>query len=192
MQKAIFSFLLRLSGWKMALPVPEGTDRCVMVAAPHTSNWDFYYTILAFRVMDIPLRFTIKKSWMRFPFNLLIGPLGGLGIDRKPKAPGQARPSYVEAMAELFAQHQRLAVVVTPEGTRSPRDEWKTGFYYTALKAGVPIMLGYLNYQQKEAGVGGPIHPSGDLAADMRKIMDFYRDIPGHTPGNFLVDKRYG
>lgn len=191
MQKAIFSFLLRLGGWKVNLPAPPGTERCVMIAAPHTSNWDFYYTIAAFRVLGVPLRFTIKKAWMRFPFNLLMRPLGGIGIDRRPLEPGQARRSYVEVMAELFDRYERLAVVVTPEGTRSPRDEWKTGFYYTALQAGVPIMLGYVDYAKKEAGVGGPIHPSGDLEADMRRIMTFYREIQGHTPANFRLDQRY-
>jgi 1-acyl-sn-glycerol-3-phosphate acyltransferase len=94
-------------------------------------------------------------------------------------------------MAELFEQHQRIAVMVTPEGTRSLRKQWKTGFYYAALKADVPICLGYLDYANKIAGVGPVIYPSGNLETDMRQIMDFYRPIQGKHPELFSLDERY-
>jgi 1-acyl-sn-glycerol-3-phosphate acyltransferase len=191
MWKPIAQFLLRLSGWRMADGIPPEAQRCVIIAAPHTSNWDIWYARLGFYIMDIPLRFTIKKEWMRFPFKALIKGLGGLPIDRRPRQDTGERPSYVELMAELFEQHQRIAVMVTPEGTRSLRKQWKTGFYYAALKAGVPICLGYLDYANKLAGVGPAIYPSGDLEADMRQIMDFYRPIQGKHPAQFSLDERY-
>ena len=82
--------------------------------------------------------------------------------------------------------------MITPEGTRARRTQWKTGFYYAALKAGVPICLGYLDYAKKEAGVGPALYPTGNLEADMRKIMDFYRNIKGKYPELFSLDERFG
>lgn len=191
MGKRLANFLLRLSGWRMQDGIPPESQRCVIIAIPHTSNWDFWYTRLGFYAVGIPMKFTIKKEWMRFPLNLIVKPLGGLGIDRRPRKETGERPSYVDAMAELFNQNDRIAVMITPEGTRSLRTEWKTGFYYVAQKAGVPICLGYLDYEKKVAGVGPTIYPSGDIAADMKKIMDFYRPIKGKYPEKSSLDQRY-
>lgn len=180
-----------LFGWTMDKDISSDVNRCVIIAAPHTSNWDLFFARLAFYLMDVPLRFTIKKEWLRFPFGPLTRAMGGIGIDRRPKVEGDPRKSMTEAMADLFTTHKRLAVMVTPEGTRSLRTEWKTGFYYVALTAGVPIALGYLDYARKHAGVGPIIHPTGDIDADMRKIMDFYRDIAPKHREKFSLDERY-
>lgn len=162
-----------------------------MIASPHTSNWDLLYSLAAFKMMDLPLRFTIKKEWMFFPFNHILGFFGAIPIDRSPKVPGQARLSMVEAMANLFEGKDKICVMVTPEGTRSFRDEWKTGFYFVAKQANVPIALGYLDYAKKEAGVGPLVFPSEDMAGDLRKIMAFYVSIGPKHPEKFSVDKRY-
>lgn len=192
MWKRIAKWLLGLSGWKLSPAIPPEVQRCIIIAAPHTSNWDIWYARLGFYIMDVPLRFTIKREWMRFPFGLLLGPLGGLPIDRRPRGETGERPSYVDVMAELFEKHRRIAVMVTPEGTRSRSTRWKTGFYYAALKAGVPICLGYLDYANRAAGVGPALYPTGDVDKDMRQIMDFYRNIKGKHPELFSVDERYG
>ncbi|MFT4970780.1 MAG: 1-acyl-sn-glycerol-3-phosphate acyltransferase [Chitinophagales bacterium] len=184
----LFMFLM---GWKVNNNVPEGADRCVMIASPHTSNWDFPIAKSAYSMLKIPLRFTIKDSWFRFPFNLLFGRMGGIPINRRPRKEGEERPSTVQAMAELFKKHDRISVMVTPEGTRSYREEWKSGFYHVATMAKVPIALGYLDYKNKVAGVGKIIHPSGDMAADMKIIMEFYKDITPEHPEKFSIDKRY-
>jgi hypothetical protein len=94
-------------------------------------------------------------------------------------------------MIELFSQNKELAVMVTPEGTRSLRTKWKTGFYHVAVGAKVPIALGYLDYKNKEAGVGKIIWPSGDMAKDMREIMAFYQNIQGKHPEKFSIDLDY-
>lgn len=192
MMKKIAAWLMSLSGWRVNMNFPPEVARCVMTAAPHTSNWDFWYARLAFFVMEAPVKFTIKKEWMRFPFSLIIGPLGGIGIDRRPRGQGAERPSYVDQLAGYLSHYKRIAVLVTPEGTRSPRKQWKTGFYYAALQAKVPICLGYLDYKKKEAGVGLVVYPCGDIAADMKLILDFYSKISGKFPEKFLVDERYG
>ena len=184
-------FILWLFGWKVDRNLPEGVNRCVMIASPHTSNWDFPFARAAFAVLKIPVRYTIKDSWFKFPFNLIFGPLGGIPINRKPRKEGEERPSTVQAMASLFEGRDELAVMVTPEGTRSKRDEWKSGFYHVAKIANVPIGLGYLNYKDKVAGVGKMIYPSDDMEADMREIMAFYKDIPPKHPEKFSIDKRY-
>ena len=192
MLKQLSVLLLKLSGWTVHPEIPKEAQRCVMIAAPHTSNWDLWYARLAFFVMDIPLKFTIKREWMRFPLNLLIGPMGGIGIDRRsPKEGRKDNSSYIQLMANLFKERDRLSLLVTPEATRSLRTEWKTGFYYVAKKADVPICLGYLDYKNKVAGVGGPVFISGDIDADLRKIMAFYQPIQGKYPEKFSIDTRY-
>ena len=171
--------------------VPPESQRCVMIAAPHTSNWDFWYMRLSFFVMNIPMRYTVKKVLTNFPLGLIFKPLGGIGIDRRPKKNTTERRSYTDIMKEIFQNHERIAMIVTPEGTRSFRDKWKTGFYYTAMEANVPITFGYLDYKKKQAGVGGVLYPTGNFEEDMRVITAFYKDIAPKHPKLFSVDKRF-
>jgi len=142
------------TGWTFNNQMPTNIKQCVMIAAPHTSNWDALYTRLAFVLMGIPVKITIKDSYMRFPYGPAIRYLGGIGINRRPKKDGEERPSMVQLMADLFKTHPDLVMLVTPEGTRSLRTKWKTGFYHIAVAANVPIALGYLDYKKKEAGEG--------------------------------------
>lgn len=191
--KAFFGkIFLKILGWKINFDLPkEVFEKCVLVASPHTSNWDYPIAISAMAVMKVRMRYTIKKEWMRFPLRLLFGPLGGIGIDRRQKKEGDKRLSMVEAIAQLFEQHEDLCVMVPAEGTRALRTEWKTGFYYIALTAGVPIVLSYLDYEKKLAGIGKVIYPSGDIAKDMGDIMEFYQDKKGKFPEQFSLDQRY-
>lgn len=191
MGKLIARFLLKIAGWKVNEIVPKEANHCVMIAAPHTTNWDFYYTRLAFYVLDIPMKVAIKDFWMKFPFNLIIKPLGGVGIDRSPKKVGEKRRSMVEAMAEVIQKTNNIAMVIALEGTRKPVKRWRMGFYHTALTANVPITFGYLDYAKKEAGVGGFIQPTGDVEADMKVIINFYKNISGKFPEMFVLDERY-
>jgi 1-acyl-sn-glycerol-3-phosphate acyltransferase len=191
MGKLIAKFLLKIAGWKVNPIVPKEASHCVMIAAPHTTNWDFYYTRLAFYVLDIPMKVAIKDFWMKFPFGLLVKPLGGVGIDRSPKQPGEQRQSMVEAMANVIQKTDNIAMVIALEGTRKPVKRWRMGFYHTALAADVPITFGYLDYAKKEAGVGAFIQPTGNVEADMKVILDFYKNISGKFPEKFILDERY-
>ncbi len=151
-----------------------------------------FFTIAAFDMLGLPVRFTIKDTWMKFPFRMLIEPIGGIAIDRRPRRAGEQRASMVEAMAGLFDDHTGdLALTVTPEGTRSLSPTWKSGFYHVARRANVPILLGYLDYEKREAGVGKIMYPSGDIDADMRTIMAFYATIHAKYPSQFTLDERY-
>ena len=148
-----------------------------MIAAPHTSNWDFVYARAAFYLMGIPLRFTIKKELYSFS---LLGPIlrafGGIAIDRSKSG------GMVGHMIELYEDRDELCILVTPEGTRSKAREWKKGFYHVAEGAGVPISCGFLDYKKKVAGIGPTIHPTGDYEKDLEKIKSFYRGITAKYP----------
>jgi 1-acyl-sn-glycerol-3-phosphate acyltransferase len=180
-----------LSGWKVVRNGHEVLpEKCVVVAAPHTSNFDFPIARSAFEILRMPVRFTIKKEWLGFPLGWLMRSLGAIGIDRNPEG-GENKFSQVEAMANLFREHEKLAVLVTPEGSRSLRTEWKTGFYHVARLASVPMVLGYLDYQKKEAGIGKIIYPGEDMEKDMKEIMEFYKGINARFPEKFSTDLRY-
>ncbi|MBA2661873.1 MAG: 1-acyl-sn-glycerol-3-phosphate acyltransferase [Bradymonadaceae bacterium] len=190
--RPLFRKFFRAQGWTLNGSELAHHRRCVVIAAPHTTNWDLVYTLVSFDLMGLPVRFTVKKEFTRFPHGLYINQLGGIGIDRTPKDGSTERLSMVQAMINLFDEHPGdLAIVVTPEGTRSLRTEWKSGFYHVAKGAGVPILLGYLDYEKREAGIGKVIHPSDDYDADMREIAAFYQTIAPKFPELFSVDHRY-
>ncbi len=177
-------FWFWLKGWKIEGELPEGVTKGVMTAAPHTSNWDFVWARASFYILRVPLKYTIKKEFVKGPLGWILKSMGAIPIDRSPKKEGEARKSTVEAMADLFKEHDPLFVIVTPEGTRKYVKEWKTGFYYTALKAGVPIVVGFVDYKNKRAGFGPTIYPSGNIEEDFETIRAFYRTKTGKFPEN--------
>ncbi len=187
---SICSRIFLQTGWKVDENLPPEIKKCIIIAAPHTSNWDFWYTMASFAIYKLRIRFTVKKEWMRFPFSLVMKPLGGIAIDRTPRVAESGRKSFVDAMIELFEENEELIIVITPEGSRSRRDKWKTGFYHVAMGANVPILLGYVDYDKKVAGIGKTIYPS-NFNTDMRQIMAFYQKIHPKFPENFSVDKDF-
>ncbi|UUS56783.1 1-acyl-sn-glycerol-3-phosphate acyltransferase [Acinetobacter sp. YH16040_T] len=182
---------LNLMGWQIDNHWDLNIDQCVMIAAPHTSNWDALYARLALKALGVNVRITIKDSYMKFPFGPFVRAMGGIGINRRPKKDGEARQSMVELMADLFKHHPKLVMLVTPEGTRAKQEKWKTGFYHVAMQAGVPIALAYMDYAQKKTGVGKIVYPTGDYEKDMAEIMGFYAQIHAKFPEKFSVDTRY-
>lgn len=189
---SIYTLLFKLKGWKYDPNLPAEVHRCVMIAAPHTSNWDFIFMAGGFEMLGINIRFTVKQELRKLPVvGWMLSKFGAIWIDRSPKQGSTERPSMVEIMTELFESHEKLTLVVTPEGTRSLRNQWKMGFYHVAKNAGVPICLGYLDYKTKTAGVGSVIWPSGDMEADLSDITAFYKDIAPKHPAKFSVDQRY-
>ncbi|MBL7883812.1 MAG: 1-acyl-sn-glycerol-3-phosphate acyltransferase [Bacteroidia bacterium] len=187
----MFKLIYKLFGWRVTHFLSDDIKKCVIIVAPHTSNWDFIFGMGTVKIMKLNQRFVIKKEWMRFPFSLLMKSLGAVPIDRnKNKATGE-KASTVDAMADLFSTHDELRLVITPEGTRSKVTKWKTGFYYVALKANVPIALAFINYETKSCGIDKVIYPSGDYNKDMKQIMDFYKNMKGKNPENFSVDESF-
>ncbi len=192
MLDAIFRWWFRLKGWKLILPMPDETyHKAVVIASPHTTWWDILYTRVAFITAGIPMKVTVADKYAVWPIKKGLEKMGAVWIDRSKPAKDGGRKSYVDIMVELFEQHEKIAVVVTPEGSRSRRTKWKTGFYHVAKGAGVPIGLGYLDYGKKEAGIAKVVYPSDDMEADLREIMEFYAPITPKHPKYFSVDERY-
>lgn len=179
MLRLISKFILRLMGWKITSVIPEGTKKCVIAVAPHTSYWDFVIGRLAYWVMGIKAHFLIKKEAFKFPYKRLLEKMGGIPVDRGRSS------KMVDQVVDRFNQSESLIIVITPEGTRKPVRHWKKGFYYIASQAKVPIALGYLDYAKKEGGIGKVIIPDGNIDEQMKEIMDFYREMTPKHPERF-------
>ncbi len=175
----IARFILRLMGWNIYSRVPMDIPKAVVIMAPHTSNWDFIIGRLAFFLYHINPRIMIKKE----AFKPVIGPvlrwLGGVPVDRR-----QSR-NTVKEITKRFHRNEKFFLLITPEGTRKRVNKWKRGFYFIAQNAGVPILLGFLDYHKKEGGVGMMIEPTGDFDADFKIIEDFYRGKQARHPEKF-------
>lgn len=167
--------VLRLFGWTVVQELPP-EDRYVVVVAPHTSNWDFPVGILAREAMELDARWVGKKALFRFPFGPIMRALGGVSVDRSRSQ------NFVEQVVERMRREEEFVLVITPEGTRSRMERWRTGFYYIALEAEVPVALAFLDFGRKRVGVGGWIRPTGDLEADMERIRDFYQGMEAKRP----------
>lgn len=182
MRLALARFWLFLLRWKISVqqPVP---DRCVVIAAPHTSNWDFPVTMAMAEVEGVPIRW-LGKAQM---FNKVLGPIframGGISVQRS------SPQGLVGDLAAEFSRHDRLALVVPAEGTRDAVEYWKSGFYRIAQQAGVPIVCAYVDRATRTGGFGPVITPTGDVRADMDLIRAFYADKTGLKPGRFNVPR---
>jgi 1-acyl-sn-glycerol-3-phosphate acyltransferase len=164
--KLISRGILKLIGWRMVGELPS--HRVVLIGAPHTSNWDFPLTLLAFWSLSIPARWIGKHTIFRWPFGGLMRRLGGIPLDR------DETHDFVSQTVEWFNREQELSIVISPEGTRSRKEFWHSGFYWIAHGAGVPIVLGFVDYQRRVGGIGELLIPSGDIHADMDRIRAFY------------------
>ncbi|TXB67182.1 glycerol acyltransferase [Vicingus serpentipes] len=172
----IAAFIYKLLGWKTVGSIPPELKKYVILAAPHTSNWDFLYGRLYFYIFKIPVKFFIKKEWFFFPMGFLFDLMGGVPVDRSKNT------NLTDEIAKSFEQNDKMAMMVTPEGTRSYSPDWKKGFYFIAQKANVPIILGFLDYPNKEAGFGPVFYPTGDIDKDIEEIKSFYRTKKGRFP----------
>ncbi len=156
--------------------------KCVVIAAPHTSNWDFVYFIGAAEALGVPLSFVGKESLFRWPFGRAMREMGGVPVDRSKSN------NFVQAMADEFVRRDTFMLTVAPEGTRGKVKKWKTGFYHIAIAAKVPMVIGLMDYAKKQVGLSEAIWPSGDYAADMQKIAAFYAQCTPKNPGQGTVD----
>lgn len=171
---------LRASGWKMHGDRPA-LDRYVIIAAPHTSNWDLPFMLAMAFVYDIPVRWMGKHTLFQPPFGPFFERLGGIPIVRH-------RPGGVVAqMVEHFENNESLVLMVPAEGTRSHVEYWKSGFYHIARAADVPVVLSYLDFGKKVGGLGPALKLTGDVAVDMDRIRAFYAGMQGLRPENVGV-----
>ncbi|MFN2165689.1 MAG: lysophospholipid acyltransferase family protein [Anaerolineae bacterium] len=165
-------WLLTAFGWRLEGQVPD-LPKMVVIAAPHTSNWDFPLMLAAVFALRSKVRWMAKSSAFPWPFHGIMRWLGGIPIDRS-QATG-----VVARAVQSFGDREQLLLVIPPEGTRSRVRHWKTGFYHIACGAGVPLLMTYMDYGRKAVGVGPLMRPTGDIDADMEVIRDFYSTIQG-------------
>jgi 1-acyl-sn-glycerol-3-phosphate acyltransferase len=166
---------LALTGWRTEGHPPR-LDKYVAIAAPHTSNWDFVYTLCLALVYRLRPRIMMKDAWFRWPLGPVFRWLGALPVDRSRSN------NMVARCIEAFAERPSLVLVVPPSGTRRRVVRWKTGFYHIAHGARVPIALGFLDYRRKVGGFGPTFETTGDLEGDLRRIRAFYRGVTGRHP----------
>jgi len=167
--------IFRFTGWKPAGKRPN-ISKYVIIAAPHTSNWDFFYTICLAFILKIKPFIMMKTAWFRWPMGPFLRWLGAIPVDRSKST------HVVAGSIQAICAHPRMVLVVPPSGTRRKVMYWKTGFYHIAKGANVPIVLGYLDYRRKVGGIGPVVYPTGNMEADMKIIQAFYADIAGKFP----------
>lgn len=166
---------LKLFGWRVEGRLPPDA-KVVVIAAPHTSNWDLPFMLAVAYVLGATPAWLGKRELFSWPFGWLMRFLGGIPVDRR------ARHNVVQQAVERFAAVERLFLVVPPSGTRSRATHWKSGFYHIAAGAGVPIVCAFLDYRRRVGGIGPVLMPSGDVRADMDVIRRFYAPIVGRHP----------
>jgi 1-acyl-sn-glycerol-3-phosphate acyltransferase len=165
----------RAQGWQA---VSHGSipKKAIIIAAPHTSNWDFLYFIGLTRDLGIAPSFMAKRQLFQWPLGRFMRDMGGVAINR------EAGGNYVQAMIDEFARRDEFLLTIAPEGTRSSVAQWRTGFYHIAMGAGVPLIVGMMDYAKKMGGLAQAFMPSGDYAADMMRIEEFYHNTTPRHP----------
>lgn len=167
-------------GWRFEGAMPD-LPKFVVIAAPHTSNWDFIVAMSAMLALDIDARWMGKHTLFRWPFTGFMRWFGGLPVNRA------AAKGLVEQMVEEFEERDQLVLGIAPEGTRKRVEQWKTGFYRIAHEAGVPIVPVTMDFGRKQVAIGPPHYTTGDREADLRALYDFYEGVEGKNPERFVV-----
>lgn len=163
-------------GWRFEGSIPRELQQAVVIGAPHTSNWDLPFLLMAAFALNRKVHWLGKAQIFRFPFGGLMRWMGGISVDRSRSN------NLVDTAVQCFADRQQpLLLLVPPEGTRSAVKQWKTGFYYIALGAQVPVVMAYMDYASRICGVGQQFRPTGDVESDMTAIRSYYAPFRGWT-----------
>ena len=177
-KRLICKWVLRVLGWKIG-PAGENIPKCVICVAPHTSNLDLTIGKLFYNAIGKKAQFLMKKEWFFFPLNFFFKSMGGIPVNRSKKS------SITEQLAREFAKRDIFHLAIAPEGTRKKAEEWKSGFYYIALKARVPIQIGVIDYFKKEIGIKATFYPTGNADQDILAIRAMYEGVRGYHRNNF-------
>jgi 1-acyl-sn-glycerol-3-phosphate acyltransferase len=167
--------ILRLGGWTSVGGIPA-SPKAVVIAAPHTSNWDGFWALTYKVAVGLDISFFAKKSLFWFPLGNLLLWFGAIKLDRSRAV------NAVDLAIDEFNKHETFYLGLAPEGTRSLKPGWKSGFYRIARGANVPVCLGFLDFGNKRVGIGPEIELSGDMEADLAVIREFYAGIEGRWP----------
>lgn len=173
--QVVSRLVLRLLGWKADITIPSAS-KYVLIGAPHTSNFDFFLMLLLIGISGLKLNWLGKDSLFRGPLDRIMRKLGGIPVNRR------SSNRFVDQMVAAFKERDELALVIAPEGTRRKVQTWKTGFYYIAVGAEVPVVFGYVDAARKTTGIGPEFEPTGDIQADFAVIKEFYSGMTGIHP----------
>lgn len=177
MRQRLYKFILfRIFGWKMTGSVDTKIKKCVFIVIPHTSNLDFFLGLLVRGILNIQINFVGKKELFAFPFGYYFRSVGGAPLDRS------GGKNNVDATVEVFNKHETFRLALSPEGTRKKVTELRTGFYYIALKANVPIVPVAFDYGKKEIRIGNPVTVTGNFDVDMKQILPHFKGVEGKIP----------
>lgn len=176
------ALILRIAGWKVTCTVPD-FPKCIICVAPHTSNLDFIIGKLVYASLGRKAGFLMKSTWFFFPLGLIFRAIGGVPVYRDRK-----HSNLTRQLIDRFNSTDRLTLAITPEGTRSRTTEWRTGFLHIACEAGIPIVLGAIDFGTKSVYLTDVFTPTGDTAADMRAVKDYYKPFTGKHPESFTTD----
>ena len=181
MLKSLSRWLLyKRMGWTTDITEPH-PDKYIICLAPHTSNWDFLIGQLYNKAEGMSNNFLMKKEWFFWPLGPVFRKMGGIPVWRTKKT------SMTDNLAETARQTATFHLCITPEGTRSANPEWKKGFYFIALKAGLPILLYGVDYEKRLIRCTKTIIPNGDVEAQMREIKLYFKDFKGKKPEKFTI-----
>jgi len=173
--RGLFLSCMKMFGWRIEGRLPDA-GKMVVIAAPHTSNWDLPILLSVAFALNIKARWLGKHSLFRPPFGALFRWMGGIPVNRS------ASHNMVSQAVEMFRDSRELILAIPPEGTRGKVSHWKTGFYYIAAGAETPIVMGFIDYKRKAAGLGPALHPTGDIEADMEIFRNFYSNVTAKYP----------
>ena len=176
MKKTISKFILFLKGWKVAGDIPKDISKCIIIAAPHTSNWDFVIGRAFGYLLSMNAKYLGKSQLFTPLYGWFFRLTGGIPVDRTK------HNNLVSFSMDLFNKSKKLIITLSPEGTRQRVDKWKLGFYHIAVGAKIPIVISFLDYKEKKVGIGKVIYPSGNIKKDMQIIQDFYKTITPKYP----------
>ena len=180
LRTAFCKLLLKMGNWEVDNNLKDKGRKFIVIAAPHTSNWDFIYALPALQLMGVRnMRYLIKNQLFFFPLKYLFYWTGGIPVDRSKKN------ELTSNLKRMINEKEEIYLLFPPEGTRSSVDRWKTGFYYTALETGLPIILGYIDYKVRKLGFGEVFYPTGVFNADMEKIQSYYVNKGAKYPEKF-------
>jgi 1-acyl-sn-glycerol-3-phosphate acyltransferase len=168
----------KLMGWELEGNWPGGVEKCVVIVVPHTSWHDFYMGLLVRRILGVEIKFLGKKELFKPPFGWYFKWMGGTALDRTP---GQKK---VEAIAAIFRRKEEFRLAMSPEGTRKKVKDWKTGFYYIAKAAHVPIVMIAFDFGRKKVKISQPLNVSEQKEVDFNRIKSFYTNVIGKVPQN--------
>ncbi len=178
--RVVSRLLLRLLGWRVEGALSPRAARSVIIAAPHTSNWDFPYTLLGAFALGMHIRWLGKASLFRAPFGGVMRWLGGIAVHRE-----RSNNLVSSSVLALQSAPGPLQLVVAPEGTRSRTTQWKAGFHHIARGAGLPIQLSYLDWGERRMGLGPLVTPGEDVDGDIARIRAFYAPFKGRNAAQF-------